>query len=245
MAGLFLVNCLDVARSLGNSIEAATPEAVSDFLEDEYLRKRGGGFNHDPAIAACHDMFAGLKSAEEAEEYCRTNGNPAGREQNADIVRTVSGYACRNVSRCYRHSFLAVAVGRYKGQTIYVGLKAPFTRVRGYEALVVVPGFRKSFVPTEQQINLPCSLAAVQLARDDFKSADVEYLYAGPAPSGGERMFRAIRGKDRRLFGVDELDRIFETYVHGVILVLERGRGLSKPDLAGYRIVDPNEPPFL
>jgi hypothetical protein len=242
MPGLFLVNCLDVARSLGERAASATPERVCDFLEREYLRRAGGGFNHDPAIGACYDMFAGLKSAAEAEAHCLANGNPAGREQNADIVRTIGEYACRNTSRCYRHSFLAIAVGRYKGRTIYVGLKAPFTRVRGGKAFVVVPGFRKTFIPSEHQIDLPCSLAAAQLAKDDHKGADIEYLYAGPAPDSNERMLRVVHGSDRKLMNIDELDRIFEIYVRGVALALEHGRGLEKPDLAGYRIVDPDEP---
>jgi hypothetical protein len=190
-------------------------------------------------------MFGGLKTAAEAEKYCRSNGNPAGREQNGDIVKAVSGYACSNVSRCYPHGYLAVVVGRYRGRNIHVGLKAPFTRVRGGAAFVVVPGFRKTFVPSEQQIDLPCSLAAAQLAKDDFKGADVEYLHAGPAPGSDERMLRVVHGKDRRLLSADELDQVFEVYVRGVVMILEHGRGLEKPDLAGYRIVDPDEPPLF
>jgi hypothetical protein len=242
MAGLFLVNCLDVARSLGDSIRAATPEQVCEFLTSEYLKERQGGFNHDPAISATYDMFSGLKDVLEAEAFCLQNGNPKGREQNAEIVRTVGSYACSRISRCHKHGFLAVTVGRYKGQSIHVGLKAPFTRVRDGKAFVVVPGFRKSFVPSEQQIDVPCSLASVQLARDDFRGADVEYLYAGPSPAGEGRMFRVIHGESRNLLDADELDEVLETYVRGVVMTLERGRGLSKPDLAGYRVVDPDEP---
>ena len=218
---------------------------MRDFLIDDYLKKRGGGFNHDPAISATQSMFAGLMTVDGAVNFCRTTGNPAGRQQNAEIVEVVGPHACGSESRCYRHGFLAVAVGRYKGRTIHVGLKAPFTRVQGTDAYVVVPGFRKSFIPTDAQITLPCSLAAAQLARDDFKGADVEYLYAGPSPAGGERMFRLIRGRDLDLHSADELDDIFAIYVEGVIAALDAGHGLGDADLAGYRVVDPDEPTFF
>ncbi len=223
MAGLFLVNCFDVARSLGNQPARATPASVQDFLLSEYLKKRGGGFNHDPAIVSTQHMFAGVMSVDDAECYCLTTGNPAGREQNAEIVRVVGPYAFAHRSRCHKHGFLAVAVGRYRGRTIHVGLKAPFTRVCGSKAHVVLPGFRKSFLPTDEQIVLPCSLAALQLARDDFKGADVEYLYAGPGPIGQDRMLRVIHGSERKLLDADELDEVFAIYVAGVIRALEAG----------------------
>ncbi len=243
MAGLFLVNCLDVARSLGSDFSKATPSSVCQFFLDDYLKPRGGGgFNHDPAIGATARVFEGSMSASEAIHYCRTNGNPSGREQNAEVLELVGPYAEREISTVYRHGFLAVVVGRHKGQSIHVGLKAPFTRVRHDEAFVVVPGFRKTFAPTEQQLTLPCSLAADQFARGDYRSADVEYLYAGSAPTGSKRMFKVIRGAKRELLSTDQLDDIFDIYVKGVVMALERGQGLQRPDLAGYRVVDPDQP---
>lgn len=242
MSSLLLVNCLDVARSLGDRPEAATPATVADYLVSEYLVRRGGRFNHNPAIETTQSMFSGLMSVDDAEAHCLTAGNPAGREQNAEIVRLVGPYACARRSRCYKHGFLAVVVGRYKGQSIHVGLKAPFTRVEAGAAYVVLPGFRKTFVPSDAQLRLPCSLAATQLAKDDFRGADVEYLYAGPDAHGKERTFRPILGSSRSLWTADELDDIFDVYVRGVVLALEAGRGLTPPDLAGYRVVDPSAP---
>lgn len=245
MAGLLLVSSFDVARALGDDPSKARASDVRDFLIEDYLRKRGGGFNHDPSITATKGMFEGSMSANLAIDYCRTSGNPAGRKQNAEIATVVAPYACANVSRCYKHDYLAVAVGRFKGKTIHVGLKAPFTRVQGSSAYVVLPGFRKSFVPTDAQINLPLSLAAVQLARDDFKGADIEYLHAGPAPGTSVRMLRVIHGCRRKLLDADELDDVFAVYVEGVISALDAGYGMSEPDLAGYRVIDPNAPTFF
>lgn len=242
MAGLLLVNIMDVARSLGPDPMHASATDVSQFLINEYLRQRGGGFNHDTAIMATEAIFSGRSSVSDAIEFCRTTGNPKGREQNAQIIETVGAYAASQPSRCYKTGFLAIAIGRFKGHTIFAGLKAPFTRVRGKNAYVVVPGFRKSFAPTDAQLDIPLSLAANQLARDDFSAADVEYLSAGPSPVDDGRMFKVVRGIERKLLSEYELDMILSIYVEGVVRTLESGKGLDRPDLAGYRVVDPDEP---
>ena len=156
-------------------------------------------------------------------------------------IRTVAPYALENISTCYRIDFSAVAVGRVKGRTIYVAIKAPIVRVVHDEAFVVLPGFRMSYRPVETEIDVACSIALANFARDDFASADFEYLYAGPGASGG-REFRSIRGKDRKIFDRVEVDGLLDIYVRGVGLALDAGLDIREPDLRGYRIIDPDEP---
>lgn len=244
MAGLLLLNVMDVARALGIDPRRATPETVADWLLNEYARKTGGGFNYNTAINTLYDLFRGAVTYDKAIMHCLTAGNPKGRPQNAEAIKTVAPYALENISTCYRIDFTAVAVGRIKDQTAYVGIKAPMVRVVHNEAFVVMPGFRKSFRPVETQIDLACSIALATFGRDDFASADFEYLYAGPGVSG-QREFRAIRGRDRKIFDRDEVDTLLDVYVKGVALAIEAGAELREPNLKGYRIIDPREPTFF
>jgi len=78
MPGLSLVNVFDASRALGPNPEAATPQSVSDWLVNEYLRNSGGSFNYDTAIFAISDLFRGATSLDAAIDYCRTRGNPKG-----------------------------------------------------------------------------------------------------------------------------------------------------------------------
>jgi hypothetical protein len=59
MAGIFLVNVLDVARALGSKPLLATSEQVANWLLGEYIRKRGGMFNYNTSIEATFDPFRG------------------------------------------------------------------------------------------------------------------------------------------------------------------------------------------
>lgn len=195
MPGLYLVNVLDVARVLGPNPSNISTEQAYRLLGELYLRNRGGGFNHDPAIRATHDVFSGTLTPEDAERYCRSNGNPKGRTQNTKIIKAVSPHASSNISRCHRIGYVAVRIGRFKNQNIHIGIKAPFIRVRRPgEAYLVIPGFRRNSRPLGWQIELVCSFAARQLARDDYEGADVEYLYAGPgASTKAKRIPRTLR----------------------------------------------------
>lgn len=240
MSTLYLVNVLDWARSLGREPEGATPESVADWMEAEYLRDRGGGFNYDPAIKCSFDLFRGTMGESEAVQYCEAHGSPAGRKQNIAAIRTISGFAARNISTCYRVGFVAVPIGRFRDKSIYVGIKASMLRVRHDEAFMVVPGFRLTHRPAEREIDAACSLVLAQLARDDFADADFEYLYAGPGVSEG-RVLRAIHGRDRQIFGRDAVDALVDTYVRGITLLLSRGKGAAEPNFRGYRIYDPNQ----
>ena len=93
------------------------------------------------------DLFMGLIGTDEAERYCLINGSPAGREQNAAIARLVGPYAEQHISTVHKVGFLAIAVGRYRGRTIYVALKTPYVRVEQGEPMLVIPGFRKTHLP--------------------------------------------------------------------------------------------------
>lgn len=241
MSSVFLVNVLDVARSLGIDPRRATPEMVAAWLLEQYLRKRGGGFNYDPAIAATFDLFRGAHSLESSVLHCLTHGNPKGRRQNADAIKAVAPYALANISTCYRIGHSAVVAGRVAGENVYVAIKAPMVRVVHDEAYVVMPGYRMTFRPDEPEIDVACSMALATFGRDDFASADFEYLYSGPDLSG-RRSFRAIKGRERHVYDRDEVDALLDVYVRGVGLVLEAGVPISRPDLRGYRIIDPREP---
>lgn len=244
MSSILLVNVLDVARSLGINPLRVTPEVVAAWLIERYLKARRGGFNYDPAIGATFDLFRGAHTLDSSVLHCLTHGNPKGRRQNADAIKTVAPYALANISTCYRIGHSAVVVGRIAGESVYVGIKAPMVRVVHDEAYVVMPGYRMTYRPDEPEIDVACSIALATFARDDFSSADFEYLYSGP-DIAGRRSFRAIKGRDRRVYDRDAVDGLLDVYVKGVALVIKAGIPATKPDLRGYRIIDPREPRFL
>ena len=114
-------------------------------------------------------------------------------------------------------------------------------RVRDDEALIVMPGYRMSHRPGEAEIDVACSIVLDNFARDDRAGADFEYLYAGPGPDGN-RWFRPIKGRDRKIYSRDILDGFMDTFVKGVALAIEAGAEPKRPDLRGYRIIDPLQP---
>ncbi len=241
MSGLLLMSVFDVARALGAQPLRVTREEVADWLRPEYLKKRGGGFNYDPAINATFDLFRGVVSRDEAILHCLTKGNPKGRQQNTDAIKCIADYALANVSECDRIGFTAVVVGRVNGANVYAGIKAPMLRRRDGQALIVMPGYRMSHRPVETEIDVVCSIVLATFGRDDRAGADVEYLCAGPGIDG-QRQFRAIRGRDRTIYDPDTLDHFMQTFVEGVAIAIDAGVAPKKPDLRGYRIIDPNQP---
>jgi hypothetical protein len=241
MPGISLLNIFDVSRSLGPYPFRATPESVANWILTEYLPTRGAGFNYDPAMRATFDLFRGATSHSEAISYCEREGNPKGRQQNAAAVEAVADYALKNISDCYWRPFAAVEVGRVKGTTVYVAIKAPMVRVRTCQAFVVVPGFRMSHRPVETEIDVACSIARAHLARDDFSQADFEYLYAGPGASR-EREFRAMLGRDRQIFDRDAVDALLDVYVKGIALAVGAGADPGSARLGGYRVINPDQP---
>jgi hypothetical protein len=244
MPGLFLVNVLDASRSLGPRPLQATAGSVAEWLRANYVPVAAGGFNYDPSINTTYDLFRGSHTLESAVAHCLTTGNPKGREQNAAAIRKIAPFALANISTCYRIGNSAVAVGRVAGATIYIGIKTPMVRVRHDEAYVVMPGYRMSFRPSDAEIDTACSIALANFARDDYARADFEYLYAGPG-EGGARQFRAYHGRHRQVYHRDTVDALMDVYVKGVAIVLNAGLGQSRPDMRGYKIIDPRAPTFL
>ncbi len=241
MPGLFLVNAIDAGRALGPRLEDATPAQVEHFFRSDYLLRKGGSFNHDTSIFATGDLFRGRITIPQAETFCLSNGSAAGREQNAAIIRVVGPYAVGRLSVVHKVGYIAIPVGRALGHTIYIGVKAPYVRVNDSEARLVIPGYRKTFIPSDEQIIFPCSLASNQIARDDFAGVLPEYLYAGPGDDGEDRKFKAVIGSPGSVLQRDQLDDLLNVYVKGIVRILEAGEGLKPARLAGYRIIDPSQ----
>jgi len=247
MASIRSLDIFDIARALGQRPFSATPRSVADWLGLEYANRRGGGFNYDTAISVVHDAFRGGHTMESAVDYCLNYGNPKGRRQNASAIKAIMPYALEHPSDCHRIGLTAVAIGRYSGRTVFAKLKTPMVRVEGDRAFVVMPGFRMSYRPRDIEIDLACSVARETFAQGDLSVADSEYLYAGPGPdvtAKGDRprMFRAIHGKDRHQFSLEQINRLLDVFVQGVALASEAGLDSREPLLSGYRIIDPNQP---
>jgi hypothetical protein len=58
-------------------------------------------------------------------------------------------------------------------------------------------------------------------------------------------MFQAIHGCDRHRFTLDQINRLLEVFVAGVALARNEGMEARRPNLNGYRIIDPYEPRFI
>lgn len=148
-------------------------------------------------------------------------------------------------SNCYKIPFTAVPVGRLPGnRTAFMAIKAPLVRVKDGEVLVVVPGFRLGHRPQGTEIDVAASLALATFGRDDFAEADYEYLDCSRG-SSGERELVIYRGRDRRIFDLDEVDHILDVYVKGLAYALEQGLSVTAPNFRGYRVVDPNQPRMI
>ncbi|MGN8095428.1 hypothetical protein [Methylobacterium sp. 22177] len=241
MSSFLLLNNLDVGRAFAFDPLNRKPEQIADWLLTEYVKKRGGSFNYDPAIKCLYEMFQGRLSLADAKMRCLTTGQPVGRPYNVQAIDCVGPYAVANPSTCYRIGYTAVPVGRAHGRTVYIGLKAPLLRVASGAASVVLPGFRKTSRPVGPQVDVACSIALATFARDDFSEADFEYLDAGEAAEG-RRFLRVYSGRERQIYGVDDVDALLDVYVKGVALALESGVTVKDANLRGYRVIDPDQP---
>lgn len=238
------MNFLDVARCLGDDPLNARPDDIAAFMRREF-RPGGGGFNYNTSITSLLDLFSGRKSVEDAVAYCSTRGAPAGRIPNCEAVEIAGSYAVTQPSNCYRIPFSAVPIGRLPGgQTSFMAIKAPLVRVQGSDVFVVVPGFRLGHRPVGIEIDVAASLALATFARDDFSEADYEYLDCSRGLSG-ERELSVYRGRDRRIFDLDEVDALLDRYVQGLALAIENGMEARAPNFRGYHIIDPNQPRML
>lgn len=235
------MNFLDVARCLGEDPLHARPEQIARFMKREF-RPGGGGFNYNASIVSLPALFRGDMSVEDAVEYCSSHGAPAGWKPNCEAIEIAGSYAAAQRSSCYRIPFSAVPIGRLPGDvTAYMGIKAPLVRVQDGEVLVVVPGFRLGHRPVGVEIDVAASLALATFGRDDFSEADYEYLDCSRG-SSGERELSVYRGRDRRIFSLDEVDHLLTLYVQGLALAIGLGMDATKPNFRGYHVIDPNQP---
>lgn len=235
-----LLNVLDVSRALGPKPKLATRESVALWLTTEYFKKKGGAFNYDPAIAATYQMFRGESSLAQALEYCGKSGSPKGYVQNQQVVRCISEFVFSNISTCYRAGNSAHPVGRIGDITAYIGIKAALIRVMHDRAFIVLPGYRMSHRPSEDQLRVVCSIAHAQLARDDLSAAEIEYLYAGPAPDK-TRSFRVIHSSDLEMYSRYEVDQFIDVFVKGLALAADQGVAIREPSFRNYSVIDPNQ----
>ncbi len=241
MSSLLLMNFLDVARCLGPDPLSTKPESVAAFMKREF-RLGGGGFNYNTSIGSLPDLFRGAISVDQAIEYCSKHGAPAGWKPNCEAIEIAGAYASSQRSNCYKIPFSAVPIGRISGGvTAYMAIKAPLVRVRNGEVFIVVPGFRLGHRPVGLEIDVAASLALATFARDDFAEADYEYLDCSRGPSG-ERELSVYKGRDRRIFDIDEVDHLLDLYMQGLALAIRDGMSANKPNFRGYRIVDPDQP---
>ncbi len=244
MSSLLLTNFLDIARSLGSQPEKATPESVAHFIKKE-LGPGGGLFNYNTSINSLAALFKGDLCVEDAEDYCLRHGAPAGRKQNADAIRLAGSYAAGEKSNCYKIPFSAVPVGRLSGnRTVYMAIKAPLVRVRNGSVFVVVPGFRLGHRPQGAEIDVAASFALANFGRDDFDAADYEYMDCSRG-SSGERELQIYRGKDRRIYSLDEVDNFLGIYVRGLAIAVDGGMEARAPNFRGYRVIDPDQPRMI
>ena len=244
MSSLLLMNFLDVARCLGESPLDARPEQIAAFMKREF-RPGGGGFNYNSSIVSLPALFRGDLTVKKALEYCSSHGAPAGWKPNCEAIELAGSYAAAQRSNCYRIPFSAVPIGRLPGDiTAYMGIKAPLVRVQNGEVLVVVPGFRLGHRPVGIEIDVAASLALATFGRDDFSEADYEYLDCSRG-SSGERELSIHRGRDRRIFSLDEVDYLLTLYVRGLALAIGSGMDAKRPNFRGYHIIDPDQPRMI
>ena len=244
MSSLLLMNFLDVARCLGRDPLNARPEEIASFMKREF-RPGGGGFNYNTSINSLPGLFRGSMTVKNAIAYCGTHGAPAGWKPNCEAIDIVGSYAATQPSSCYRIPFSAVPIGRLPGdQTAYMAIKAPLVRVQNTDVLVVVPGFRLGHRPIGVEIDVAASLALATFGRDDFSEADYEYLDCSRG-SSGERELSVHRGRDRRIFDLNEVDYLLDIYVKGLAIAINGGMNAGKPNFGGYKVGDPNQPRML
>ena len=245
MGTLFLVHYLEFARSFEGNPEGATPESIAAWLQRNWLTKRGGGnWNYDPAMEVLVLAFAGHITLEQAIEHCHRYWHPHARVENERVVRCFWRYAVGNKSRVYRRSYFAAPVGRWRGRNIFIGVKAPLVRVSNDEVLAVVPIFRKNFTPCEKETDLSLTIVREFSLREGYRDIDTEYLRARGVDGSLDRRLIVDRGSHRRLYSSEQLDTFAQKYAKAVSLLADAGLGLEQPNFAGYRIWDPDQPPF-
>lgn len=241
MAGLGLVGVTDVARSFGENIHEATVESISRWLQREWLGKVGGGFNYNPALYAAVRLMKGEWTEEQAIAHVRSRGPSFGWASNEAVLVALLPYISAHSGPVYEVPHAAAIIGKTDGRSIHVGVKAPIVRVQDGLARVVYPAFRKTYLPTEQQAVLECSIVREITAQNDFYGAELEYVAARSTGRGLERFCVIKSSTELALLSKEVVDGLLSKYVAAVNLLWAQGIGLQRPRLGTYRVIDPDQ----
>lgn len=241
MAGLGLVGVTDVARSFGPDIYAATVESISKWLVREWLGRTGGGFNYNPALYAAVRIMKKEWSYEQALHHVRTRGVSFGQPSNEAVLECLMSYLLAHDGPVYEVPHAAVIVGKVNGRGIHIGVKAPLVRVQAGTPSVVYPAFRKTYLPTEQQAILECSIVREVTAQNDFYGAGLEYVAARGTGRGLERVCVVRSSDELELLDKSTVDDLLGKYVEAVKQLWSEGVGLQKPRLGTYHVIDPDQ----
>lgn len=245
MGSAFLVNHLDFARSFQGQPERATPESIAVWLRDNWIRKRGGGvWNYTPAMDVLAPAFAGRITFEQSLSHCREYWHAHGRVENELVVKSYWSYASSNPSRVYGRKFLAAPVGRWKSRNIFIAIKAPLIRVTPDTQLAVMPVFRRTFLPNDAELNICLTAVREFCVREGYRDIDPELICSRAQNGTVDRRLIVERGSQRTLYTSDQFDSFAAKYAGGVALLADAGLGLQEPNFRGYRVWDPDQPPF-
>jgi len=241
MAGLGLVGVTDVARSFGPNIYDADVESIAKWLKREWLGRTGGGFNYNPALYAAVRLMKREWSYEQALQHVRTRGPSFGQPSNEAVLDALVDYLMAHTGPVYEVRHAAVIVGKAGGRGVHIGVKAPLVRVQEGKASVVYPAFRKTYLPTEQQAVLECSIVREVTAQNDFYGAELEYVSARSTGKGLERVCVVRSSSDLELLDKSVVDNLLGKYVDAVKQLWAEGVGLQQPRLGSYHVVDPDQ----
>ena len=245
MGSLFLVSHLDFARSFEGNPEKATAQSIAEWLKRNWLSKRGGGvWNYGPAMDVLVLAFAGEITLDQAIAHCHRYWHPHARVENEKVVRCFWKYVQENRSRVHKRKYLAAPVGRWRERNIFIGLKAPLIRVAAGEALAVMPVFRKGFVPGDRETDLALTAIREFCFREGYRDLDIEFIRAQGMGGTTDRRLIVDLGSLRNLYSSEQFDQFATKYAQGVSLLADDGLGLQQPNFRGYRVWDPDQPPF-
>ena len=241
MPGIFLVDNVDFARSLGDEPEKATEDSVSAWLQAEWIGKGGGVFNYVPSMMGLVDGFAGRISKKQAVSHCRAYWHPRGRIENEAVVEAFWPFVTENVCTVYKRSFLAAPIGRWEDQTIYLGVKVPLIRVTKDNVLATMPVFRKTFVPNEKALNVALTGVREFCLREGYSDIEPELIRALGVSGQIDRQLFVAQGHARALYSGDAFDEFANVFTKAVVRLANNGIGLERPNFRGYRVMDPDQ----
>jgi hypothetical protein len=110
-------------------------------------------------------------------------------------------------------------------------------------ARLVIPAFRNTYLPTWEQSALECSIAVAFLAQNDFYGVEnFEYLAVRSQDSALDRVCSVYTQNDLRLLEIERVNQLLSNYLRAAVMLIDEGKGLKPARMAGYHIIDPNDP---